>query len=272
MMSMGGSAPCLRGACRALALALLTGAFAVSGCAAKDPAEIPPGTPEPDRYLFERATALLADGDWQPARVLFTRVVDGYPQSPYRFDARLGLGDSFLEQGGARALVQGVNQYTEFLRFYPTHARADYAQLQIATAYFEAMLSPDRDQTQTRAAVEAFELFFELYPESEMTDLARERYRQSRDRLSEAHMRVGEFYFDQRWYPGAIERLRSLLSEDPAFNGRDGVYFMLAESLVALDRAAEALPYFERLVEEFEQSEYLQAARVRIAELKGQGT
>ena len=33
-------------------------------------------------------------------------------------------------------------------------------------------------------------------------------------------------------------------------------------------RPAEALPYFERLVEEFEQSEYLDEAQKRIAELK----
>ena len=47
---------------------------------------------------------------------------------------------------------------------------------------------------------------------------------------------------------------------------------MLAEALVALNRAAEALPYFERLVEEFVQSEYLTEAHQRIEQLKGQGT
>ena len=35
-----------------------------------------------------------------------------------------------------------------------------------------------------------------------------------------------------------------------------------------MNRQAEALPYFERLVKEFEQSEYLEEATKRIAELK----
>ena len=35
-----------------------------------------------------------------------------------------------------------------------------------------------------------------------------------------------------------------------------------------MSRPAEALPYFERLVKEFEQSEYLEKAHKRIAELK----
>jgi hypothetical protein len=46
------------------------------------------------------------------------------------------------------------------------------------------------------------------------------------------------------------------------------VYFNLAESYVKIKRPAEALPLYERLVEEFQQSEYLVEARKRITELK----
>ena len=252
------------------------GAFALwtllAGCAVRDPAAIPRGTPEPDRFLFEGATELLKDDDWASAQVMFQRLVDMFPQSPYRFDAKLGLGDTYLRQGAVTTVVQAVNEYDEFLRFYPTNPRADYAQLQIGTAYYEQMLGADRDQTHTRAAIEAFERFFELYPDSDLTEVAQERCRLARDRLSQSEVLVGRFYFDSRWYPGAVQRLRSVLTEDPGFTGRDSVYFMLAEALVALNRAAEALPYFERLVEEFVQSEYLAEAHQRIEQLKGQGT
>ena len=46
------------------------------------------------------------------------------------------------------------------------------------------------------------------------------------------------------------------------------VYFFLGESLMKMGNSPEALPYFERLVTEFEQSEYLQEARARIEQLK----
>ena len=42
----------------------------------------------------------------------------------------------------------------------------------------------------------------------------------------------------------------------------------MGESLMKLGNSPEALPYFERLVAEFEQSEHLQEARARIAQLK----
>lgn len=250
-----------------LALALVT-----TGCAAADPGSIPPGTPEPDRYLFETATELFEENQWIRARRLFGRIVDTYPQSPYRFDAKLRVGDTFLEQGGTANLIQAVNEFAEFLRFYPTNPRADYAQYMIGVCHHRQMLSPDRDQTETRAAVDAFQLFLDSYPTSELTDEGRARHREARDQLSESELRVGAFYYRLRWYPGAIQRLRALFEEDPQFSGRDGVYFYLAESLLSVDQSAEALPYFERLVQEFEESEYLIDARRRIDELKGQGT
>jgi len=38
--------------------------------------------------------------------------------------------------------------------------------------------------------------------------------------------------------------------------------------LIKISRSAEALPYFERLIKEFEKSDYLEQAHKRIAELK----
>jgi hypothetical protein len=46
------------------------------------------------------------------------------------------------------------------------------------------------------------------------------------------------------------------------------VYFYLAESYIKTKRDAQALPYYEKLVNEFEKSEHLQDAQKRIAELK----
>ncbi|HAK55342.1 MAG: outer membrane protein assembly factor BamD [Vicinamibacterales bacterium] len=252
--------------------ALLVVCLLGGACTAPDPTIVPSGTPEPDRFLFERGTAFLEDEDWIPARNVFQRLVDAFPQSQFRFDAKLALGDAFLGQGGASAHVQAVNEYDEFLRFFPTHPRASYAQFQIAMAHHAQMLGPDRDQTWSRSAEEAFQLFFELYPDSELTEEARLRHREVRDRLSEADFQVGEFYFSQRWYPGAIQRMRAVLAEDPAYTRRDAVYYVLAEALTVIGRGPEALPYFERLVNEFETSEYLELARTRIEELRGDGS
>ena len=51
-------------------------------------------------------------------------------------------------------------------------------------------------------------------------------------------------------------------------SSRDGVYFFLGESLIKQGRKAEAAPYYARLLEEFQQSEYLDEAKRRMDEFK----
>ncbi len=48
------------------------------------------------------------------------------------------------------------------------------------------------------------------------------------------------------------------------------MYFYLAESLVKIQRPAEALPFYERLIKEFETSEFLAEATKRSTALKAE--
>jgi outer membrane protein assembly factor BamD (BamD/ComL family) len=98
----------------------------------------------------------------------------------------------------------------------------------------------------------------------------RTKWREARDRLSRAEFRVGFHYYRIRWDAGAIPRFRMVLKEDPEFSGRDEVYFYLAESLARTRKEAEAIPYLERLLAEFESSEHLEDAKKRLQELKSQ--
>jgi outer membrane protein assembly factor BamD len=234
---------------------------------------IPANTANPDRYLFDRGNEALKEGKWLNAREYFRQVVDNYPQSPVRPDAKLGVGDSFLGEKNAESLVLGANEYREFLTFYPRHDRADYAQYKLAMSHFLQMRAPERDQTETVAALKEFQVFFDRYPNSALTPEVRMKWREARDRLSRAEFRVGFHYYRVRWCPGAIPRFRGILKDDPDYSGKDEVYFYLAECLARTDKQAgkaEAIPLLERLLAEFSQSEHAEDARKRLDELKGQ--
>jgi outer membrane protein assembly factor BamD len=230
----------------------------------------PAGTAQPDRFLFERGTEAMKMEEWLNARTYFQQIVDGYPQSPFRPDAKLGVGDAYLGEGNAESAILAANEFREFLQFYPTNPRADYAQYKLAMSHFQQMRAADRDQTETKAALAEFDVFFQKFPNSPLTPEVKQNWRIARDRLSESSYRIGMTYYRIRWNPGAIERFREVLRDDPGFTGRDGVYFYLAESLARTDKTPEAIPYFERLLEEFDQSDYLEDARVRLEELKNQ--
>lgn len=248
----------------AVALALTT-----AGCAAKRNV-VPPGTNQPDRFLLNRGQEELKENNWFNAREYFRQLVDNYPQSPLRPEAKLGVGDTYLGEGTTEALVLAGNEFREFLTFYPTNPRADYAQFRLAQSHAKQMRAAERDQTETKEAIREFEVFFQRYPNSPLMPEVKKEWRQARDRLSEASYRVGLFYFRSRWYPGAIDRFREVLKDDPGYTGRDALYYYLAESLIRTDKKAEALPLFERLLKEFEQSDYRDDAQKRLDELKAQ--
>jgi outer membrane protein assembly factor BamD len=231
---------------------------------------VPPNTGAPDQFLFQRGQESLKEEEWINAREYFRQVVDNYPQSPVRPDAKLGLGDSFLGEHTTESLILAAQEFREFLQFFPTNPRADYAQYKLAMSHYEQMRAPERDQTETREALKEFDVFFQRYPNSPLAGEVKEKWRIARDRLSEASYRVGLHYYRQRWYPGANDRFREILKEDPGFSGRDRVYFYLAELLVRTDKRSEAIPYYERLLAEFPQSELREDTNERLQALKTQ--
>jgi outer membrane protein assembly factor BamD len=259
-----------RGVTRTAALLILLIVVGVAaGCASANGRQaVPPGTPQPDQFLYQRGNEALENKKWVTAREFYKQVTETYTQSPVRPDAKLGIGDTYLGEGSTESLVLAIAEFQEFLSFYPTHARADYAQYKLALAHFKQMRAPQRDQTETRDAVREFETFVARYPNSSLMPEARERLREAKDRLSEAEFEVGRFYYRIHWYPGAIDRLTTLLKDDPQFTARDGAYYYLGESMMKVGRSAEALPLYEKLVSEFEQSDYLEDARKRIDEIK----
>jgi outer membrane protein assembly factor BamD len=248
----------------------------LSACAS-GPKRPPVGTLEPDKFLFERGSEELNKKHWLTAREYFRQLNDSYPQSSYRADAKLGLADTYLGEGSAESNVLAVNEYREFLSFYPTHRRAYYAQFKLGMCHFYQMHGPDRDQSETQEAIAELSTFIERYGNSDLGDPdrakvieeGRTRLREARDRLSDANYRVAYFYLrTQKYAPAAIDRFRAILKSDPEYSRRDAVYFYLAEALLKMNQSAEAVPLLDRLIMEFESSEYLEQTRKLLETLR----
>ncbi len=165
--------------CAALGVALILAAGLAAGCAGGS-VKPPTGTPEPDKFLFERGTEALEKRRWLVSREYFRELIDTYPQTPHRADAKLGIGDTYLGEGSAESYVLALNEFREFLAFYPTHARAGYAQYKLGITHFRQMHSPDRDQTETREAIKEFTTFIERYPTDELIEDGKAKLRESK--------------------------------------------------------------------------------------------
>lgn len=243
--------------------------MAVTAACAHKTAAPAAGSVDADKFLHDKGQDALKRKKWLEAREYFRRLIDTFPRSAFRTDAKLGIGDSYLGEGRADSLVLAVGEYREFLTLAPLSDRADYAQYRLALAQTKQMLKPQRDQNATRDALRELDRFRESYPNSKYKPEVDVLYRQARDRLSDAELQVGIFHFRNRMYSGALARFRGLMEADPGFTRRDQLLFYLAETLDRVLVPAEAKALYEQLIKEYPKSKFVKEAQKRLA---GKGT
>jgi outer membrane protein assembly factor BamD len=254
---------------------LLLAALVALGCAHGGEPDIATLASNSDRIIFDAGQKALQKHQWDNARQHFKRIIDGFPQSELGPAARLGLADSYFEEGGTASLILAIAAYREFLTLYPSHPKGDYAQLRLAEAYYQQRNGPDRDATPIRHALEEFQRLLDLYPNSSLAATARKRLDECRQSLARSEFLAGFFYQRTRQAcRAAILRYENLLKEFPDYRETDEVLFRLAECLSMSGRGPEALPHLARLLKEFPQSEHVEPARRLMEELgpSGRGT
>jgi outer membrane protein assembly factor BamD len=241
--------------------ALVVLAAALGGCAHSgvDTASLSSSS---DAIVWDAAQKAYQKKQWDNARQYYKRIVDGFPNSEYGPGARLGLGQSYFEEGGTGNYVLAVASLREFLTLYPSHPRADFAQYLVGESYFKQKNSPDRDQTQTKKALDEYERLLDTYPSSPEVEKARKRIRECRESLARSEYLVGWFYQKGRQaWRAAILRYEGVLSDYPDYERLDEVLYRLSECLDAAGRRGEALPLLDRLLGEYPQSPYADDAR-----------
>jgi outer membrane protein assembly factor BamD len=241
---------------RGAALLLL---IAGVGCAHGTEPDVSTLASSSDQIIWEAAQKALEKRAWQTARQYMKRIVDGFPQSEHVPGARLALGDTHFEEGGTANYILAIEEYRQFLTFYPSHARSDYAQFRVAEAYFKQRNASDRDQHPTEEALEEYRRLLETYPVSTYAEQARQRIAICRASLAQAEHYVGYFYQRTRKaYRAAITRYQNVLRDYPDYPKLDEVLYRLGQCLDLTNRCAEALPLLAQLLEEYPQSRFSQ--------------
>jgi outer membrane protein assembly factor BamD len=222
-----------------------------------------------DQVIWEAGQKAFERKQWDNARQHFRRIVDGFPNSEYGPVARLGLADSYFREGGTGNLVLAAGSYREFLTFYPSHARSDYAQFQVGESFFKQRNGPDRDQTATVQALDEYQKVVQYYPTSPLVAQAQERISELRQNLARAEFLAGYFYQRTREAPrAAIARYEGILRDYPDYKQLDEVLFRMSQALATAGRSGEALPHLDRMIREYPSSAFANEARALLQQLQ----
>lgn len=203
-----------------------------------------------------RGKELLAGEKYARARPYLEHAFEAEPNSVTGRTALLLVADTYYLEGGPSNFEQAEVKYRDFLNRFPTSDQAAYVQFQIANSLARRMEKPDRDQSVTRKALEAYEDLLRLYPTSEYATQARQQIEVVRANLAEHEFVVGRFYLRYDRPVGAVERFRYLLEEFPEYPEKDKVLFHLGVAYRESEQPDAARETFDRLKTEHPESPY----------------
>ena len=205
--------------------------------------------------LYSEGAALYYDGDYNEAIKKFKKVIEDYPLSLFAVDAELFLADAYYVSAQHS---DAASYYANFISLHPNHPKAAYAMFQKGMSYFREVLSIDRDQTTTQKALLAFNDIISIYPTTIYAYKAKELVVFLKRRLAEREFYIGNFYFKNKKYKGALARFAEILKKYPDVGMSDKALYYIGKSYVELGEKDLAKDTFSTLIANFPDSLFIQ--------------
>lgn len=201
-----------------LALALMTTATGLSGCATLDTmlgwvgfGEGSGATESPETLAMEGMNDFNR-GNYSAALKRFVEIKDRFPFSEVALLAELKAADSNYHMD---KFTEAKTLYEEFEANHPTNEAVPYVLFQIGMCYYNQIGTHDRDPGSAQNAVQAFGRLNRSYPQSPYFVEASARTQAARDFLAQHEFYVATFYVRTDEDKQAQGRLEYLLATYP---------------------------------------------------------
>jgi outer membrane protein assembly factor BamD len=223
-----------------------------------------------DRVLFEEAAKEVRKGRHDTGRLLFTTIINTYPDSPFLPLAKLAVADSFYLEGTTSSLIQAAQAYQDWLTFFPTDPLADDAMLKVAEAEMRQMGLADRDISHARKAEQRLKALIQQYPQTKLRPEVEARLNEVQENLAMHNLQVANFYMDARYksgkggLKGAQSRYKEIVEKYPNFSYMDEVLFKLANTYQQEEEPDEAAKYYGQILRSYPYSEFSEKAKEQL--------
>lgn len=146
-----------------------------------------------------KIVTVVVGGEYDVIEV-FRTVIKNAPYGPYAAPSQYKIGLYLQEK---QLYQEARDEFEKTLNDYPETEWAKAAEYQIAMADAKRSSNAQYDQKVTEAAIDQFKDFVEKYPDAELSDDARGKISELRDKEAENHFVVGAFYEKQKKYDAA---------------------------------------------------------------------
>ncbi len=214
-------------------------------------------------FKFKKAIEYYEAGEFVRSGTLFQELINIYRGTSRADQIYFYYAKSMMGQSDYLM----ANQYFRtLLREHPTSQFAEEAQFMVGYAAYLQSPKVRLDQEVTVNAIDALQLYINLYPFSERVDEANRLIDELRDKLVEKSYLNARLYYDFDNYKAAVVSLENALKEYPDTRFREELMYMLVKSryLLAVNsvedkkelRLSSALDEYFAFVDEFPETKY----------------
>lgn len=216
----------------------------------------------------------VEDRRYLDAMQFFEHIRYRHPYSSVAALADLAIADTYFVQDKFMEAVEG---YRNFVKLRPNHPKVDYAEYRIALSHYKDIPmdfflfppSHEKDQSAVRGAAANFEAFLRKYPGSEYVPEAKEKLRETRERLADHEMSVAAFYLHHDRYKSAAARYERMASEFPDSKRIGEALLGLADVQLKQGEVQKARATLEKLIKDFPEDAHRAEAEERLHKLIG---
>ena len=187
--------------------------------------------------LYNQGLDNLKNGQSKSAIKNFAEVERQYPYSSWATKAILMQAYANYTEAKYDDAVISANR---FITLHPGHKDAGYAYYLIAVSNYNKISDTRRDQSATRASVQALEEVAQRYPGTAYADDAAKKVVVARDHLAGKEMEVGRYYYKQGSYLAGINRFKRVVTDFQNTTQTPEALYRLTEGYMALGVVSEA--------------------------------
>ena len=243
--------------------------FLLSGCSSLSLPSLPWSTPtvQPNatvEALFDEGITFFNNKRYPLAIDRFQRVKAEFPFSPQLVPTELKLAEAYYLN---KQYPEAAAAFKEFQTLHPNNENIPFVLYHMGLVYFDQFTSSDRYQKVTEIAKGYFESVVKDHPGSPYAAPAKEKLAKCIEYLSEHEFNIAVFYFNEKKYPAAIDRLEGILRRyrDTPFAVK--ALYYLGESYRLEKNTVKAGLAYEALVQHYPNDPLAKTAQARVSEL-----
>lgn len=170
-----------------------------------------------------------------------------------------------------RDYISAGHYYQQLVDQYPYAKNAEEALYKVALCHERMSNASEYDQTETAQALESYQLYVSVYPDSKRLAEVNQSVQKLRGRLAEKAYANAYLYFKLGYYKAAVVAFKTMLNDYPDSPYREDAQFTLFKSQVEYanqsietkqkERYEESVAYYLRFAEKYPASRRSPEAR-----------